>query len=115
MTVIPGKVSGTATIRNDMPTGSAASSRSCSTGTRTTGFSVLDGFELLRIPSLVLFGAPSTRSTSSLAGRATGSMRGSIVYDFVNDVNLGVLTSELDGRTLEGPKSCVEAGLLSLP
>jgi hypothetical protein len=114
VTVLPGKVSGTATIRNDMPNRIRGELEVVFEGYSDDGLHVLDGFELLRIPSLILFGA-QYEADLVLSGEREGAMRGSLFYDFANDVNLGVLTSELDGRTLEGPKSCQEAGLLSVP
>ena len=78
------------------------------------GETVLDGRELLRIPVLVLNGA-EYEVDLTLGGAHAGSMHGSIGYDFTNDVNESEVVSELDGRTLRGPRTCYDAGLIPIP
>lgn len=114
ITVIPGAVSGTATIRNAMPTPVQGEVEVTFADYSDDGESVLDGTELLRIPVIVLEGA-EYEVDLTLRGAHTGSMRGSIRYDFTNDVNAGEVVSELDGRVLTGPTTCYDAGLLPIP
>jgi hypothetical protein len=114
ITVIPGKVSGTATIRNDMPTAVQGEVEVAFDGYSDDGEHVLDGHERLRIPSIILQGA-EYEVDLTVGGLHVGSMRGAITYDFVADVNTGEVVSELDGRVLTGPKTCFEAGLIPLP
>ena len=114
VTVIPGKVSGTATVQNDKPNAVQGAIEVVYADYSDDGEHVLDGFERMSIPSLVLFGA-EYEVDLVLGGAHTGSMRGAISYDFVGDVNSGEVVSELDGRVLTGPKSCFEAGLIPLP
>lgn len=114
VTVIPGKVSGTATIRNAMPTTVQGEVEVVYDDYSDDGLEILDGFERLRIPVLILAGA-RYEVDLVLSGFRTGSMRGSIDYDFLTDVNAGEVVSELDGRVLRGPRTCFEAGLIPVP
>jgi hypothetical protein len=114
VTVIPGAVSGTAAIRNDMANATQGEIEVVYDDYSDDGLHVLDGSELLRIPALVLEGA-EYEVDLTLSGAHTGSMRGAIGYDFLNDVNTGEVVSELDGRVATGPKTCYEAGLIPIP
>jgi len=114
VTVVPGLVSGTATIRNDMPTAVQGEVEVVYAGYSDDGATFLDGRELLRIPELVLNGA-EYEVELGLSGAHVGSMIGSIVYDFVADVNDGWVVSTLDGRVVEGPSTCYDAGLIPIP
>lgn len=114
VTVIPGAVSGTATIRNEMPTATQGEIEVVYDGYSDDGESVLDGRELLRIPLLVLNGA-EYEVDLRIAGAHTGTMQGWISYDFANDVNDGLVVTEVDGRRLEGPRTCYDAGLIPIP
>ena len=113
-TVIRGRKSGTATIRNAMPNAIQGEIEVVYDDYSDDGASVLRGFERMRIPSLVLYGA-EYEVDLALSGAHTGSMRGAMTYDFVADANSGEVVSELDGRVRRGPKSCYEAGLIPLP
>jgi hypothetical protein len=113
-TVVPGRASGTATIRNAMPTATQGEVEVVYDDYSDDGASVLDGFERLRIPRLILEGAVYEVDLT-LAGARAGSLRGSIHYDFANDVNTGEVVGELDGRVVRGPRTCYEAGLIPLP
>jgi hypothetical protein len=114
VTVIPGKASGTATIRNAMPAAIQGEVEVVYDDYSDDGAHVLDGFERLRIPTLVLAGA-EYEVDLALRGVQSGSMRGAVSYDFINDRNTGEVASELDGRVLRGPKTCFEAGLIPIP
>jgi hypothetical protein len=114
VTVIPGKVSGTATIRNAMPTAVQGEVEVVYDDYSDDGEQQIDGFERLRIPQLILSGAEYDVDLS-LSGTHTGSMRGAITYDFVADVNSGEVVAELDGHVLTGPKTCYQAELLPVP
>jgi hypothetical protein len=113
-TVIPGKVSGTATLRNAMPSSIEGSIEVEFAGYSDDGRTTLDGVESLRIPSIILQGAEYAVDLA-LSGEHTGSMRGSVFYDFEADVNTGEVVSELDGRVLRGPRTCYDAGLIPIP
>jgi hypothetical protein len=39
-------------------------------------------------------------------------MRGSLAYDFQNDVNRGAVTTRIGRRRLSGPVTCEDSGLL---
>jgi len=114
VTVIPGRASGTATIRNAMGSAVQGELEVVYDDYSDDGLSWLDGFERIRIPIVVLVGA-EYEVDLTLRGLHEGSMRGSIAYDFVADVNRGEVVSELDGRVLRGPRTCFEAGLIPLP
>ncbi len=114
LSVIPGRVSGTATLQNEMPNSVQGSLEVVYADYSDDGEHVLDGFERMSIPSLVLFGA-EYEVDLALSGAHTGSMRGAISYDFLGDVNTGQVVSELDGRVLTGPRTCFEAGLIPVP
>jgi hypothetical protein len=114
ISVIPGRVSGTATIRNDMPSTLQGEVEVVYDDYSDDGEHVLEGFERLRIPSLIVSGA-AYEVDLALSGARTGSMRGGISYDFVADVNSGEVVSELDGRVSRGPRTCYEAGLIPIP
>jgi hypothetical protein len=110
VTVIPGRAAGTATLTNGLVTVLAGRLRVDYAGYSDDGETFLDGFERVRIP-FVTEGA-EYEVDLVLSGRDAGSMRGNVFYDFVNDVNRGIVTTELNGRRLEGPKTCEEAGLI---
>jgi hypothetical protein len=114
VTVIPGKVSGSATIRNAMPSSLQGEIEVVFDDYSDDGRDVLDGFERLRIAGLLLQGAEYSVDLT-LRGARSGSMKGTVSYDFVRDVNTGRVVSELDGRVATGPASCFEAGLIPLP
>lgn len=114
VTVIPGKVSGTATITNDFADTLSGSTRVDFANYSDDGASTLDGFEEIRIPVLVTDGA-EYEVDLTLSGVRAGSMQGELFYDFVADVNSGEVVSILDGRTLSGPKTCYAAGLIPVP
>jgi hypothetical protein len=114
VTVIPGAVSGTATLRNDMLNATRGEIEVVFDDYSDDGAHVLDGRELLRIPVIVLEGAEYEVDVA-LSGAHTGSMRGSILYDFQGDVNAGEVVTEVDGRTAVGPKTCYDAGLIPVP
>jgi hypothetical protein len=114
VTVIPGRVSGTATIDNAMTSAIQGSLEVVYEGYSDDGELVLDGVERIRIPILVLVGA-EYEVDLRLSGIHSGSMRGAVTYDFAADVNSGEVVSELDGRVLTGPTTCYEAGLIPIP
>lgn len=114
VTVIPGLVSGTATLRNAMPTAVAGELEVTYRDYSDDGLHVLDGFERIRIPQLVLYGAVYEVELM-LRGLREGSMRGSVTYDFLADVNVGEVVSVVEGRVRTGPKTCFEAGLIPIP
>jgi hypothetical protein len=113
-TVIPGKVSGAATIHNAMPSALQGSIEVDYDHYSDDGASVLDGHERIEIPVSVLQGAVYDVDLA-LTGQHSGTMHGSVTYDFVNDVNTGRVTTELDGRVVSGPETCYEAGLIPVP
>jgi hypothetical protein len=114
VTVIPGKVSGTATIDNAMATSVQGRIEVVYDDYSDDGRGVLDGYERLDVPIAILVGA-DYEVDLTLTGARSGSMKGAIHYDFANDVNTGEVVSELDGRVLTGPKTCYEAGLMPVP
>jgi len=114
VTVIPGKVSGTATIDNAMPSTLQGRVEVVYDRYSDDGESVLDGFERLAIPSTILAGA-DYEVDLTIAGRHTGTMKGAVHYDFANDVNTGEVVTRVDGRLLRGPRTCYEAGLIPVP
>lgn len=114
VTVLPGRVSGSATIRNAMPTAIAGEVEVTYEGYSDDGLHVLDGFERIRIPLILLYGAVYEVDLE-LRGLREGSMRGAVTYDFLSDVNTGEVVSEVDGRVRTGPKTCFEAGLIPIP
>jgi hypothetical protein len=109
-TVIPGKVSGTATLVNDLPVVVSGEIAVEYEGYSDDGLHVLDGFERMTIPLLISGATYDVDLT--LSGARSGFSRGSVQYDFDADVNTGVVETELDGRRLAGPRTCEEAGLL---
>lgn len=114
VTVIPGKASGTATISNDFANTLSGSARVDYVDYSDDGASTLTGFEEIRIPVLVTDGA-EYEVDLTLGGAHTGTMLGELFYDFAADVNTGEVVSTLDGRTLSGPKTCYDAGLIPVP
>jgi hypothetical protein len=114
VTVIPGKVSGTATLSYVFPNPLSGEVAVRYDGYSDDGRSVLDGFERVAVPFL-LAGADyevDLRLRGKGRGAASGAMRGALQYDFANDVNTGRVTSRLAARRLAGPRTCEAAGLL---
>lgn len=107
---IPGRHSGTATLTIE---GNAfrGAQRVEYDGYSDDGLRFLDGHEEIRIPLLVQAGAEYDVDLH-LGGFDQGRMVGSISYDFLTDANAGNVVSELNGRRLEGPRTCEEAGIL---
>ncbi|MBX3026155.1 hypothetical protein KF840_14700 [bacterium] len=114
VTVIPGKASGTATITNDFASTLSGSARVDYLDYSDDGASVLNGFEEIRIPVLVSNGAEYSVNLA-LSGAHHGTMQGDLFYDFVANANTGEVVTTLDGRTLSGPKTCYQAGLIPVP
>lgn len=114
VTIIPGKVSGTATITNDFASTLTGSARVEYANYSDDGASTLNGFEEIRIPVLVTDGA-EYEVDLTIAGAHNGTMQGELFYDFVADANTGQVTTTVDGRTLSGPTTCYEAGLIPIP
>lgn len=112
--VVKGRVSGTATIRNDLPSALQGELEVVYRDYSDDGRTVLDGSERIRVPEFLLQGA-TYEVDLTLRGAHQGRMIGAVVYDFANDVNTGEVVSELDGRVLRGPHTCFEAGLLPVP
>jgi hypothetical protein len=110
VTVIPGEVSGTATLVNELPSVVSGRIGVVYDHYSDDGERFLDGFERLTIP--LLLGGADYEVDLRLRGALKGSMRGSIHYDFVNDVNVGQVKSRLGRRRIAGPRTCEEAGLL---
>lgn len=114
VTVIPGTASGTATITNDFANTLSGSTRVDFNNYSDDGASTLDGFEEIRIPVLVTAGA-EYEVDLTLSGAHSGTMQGELFYDFAADANTGEVVTTVDGRTLNGPKTCNAAGLIPVP
>ena len=113
-TVIPGKHAGRAILRNGLPVVVQGTLEVAFEGYSDDGLSFLDGVERLEIPVLINV-AVRCAVDLTLTGLHEGSMKGEILYDFENDVNVGEVVSVLDGRVRVGPKTCFEAGLIPVP
>lgn len=113
-TVIPGKAAGTATIRNELANVLQGFLRVDYDHYSDDGLSFLDGFESIDIPDLINVEVYYDVDLV-MTGLHPGSMQGSILYDFGNDENSGEVVANFDGRTLTGPHTCYEAGLIPIP
>jgi hypothetical protein len=110
VTVIAGRVSGTATLTHELPNVLSGALQVDYERYSDDGERVLDGFERLSIPLLVTGAEYSV--DLRLRGRERGSMKGTLLYDFTTDTNTGEIRSRLGRRRLRGPLTCEAAGLL---
>jgi hypothetical protein len=112
-TVVRGKGSGTATLRYEMGSALSGDFRVDYDGYSDDGVRVLDGYERVATAFVLLGAEYEVDLRLRGKGRApSGSMRGSLAYDFQNDVNRGAVTTRIGRRRLSGPVTCEDSGLL---